>query len=124
MLGNTCQHGCFNFDKTDAGNALNRIVAELPPRPAGGGAGVDLIAEPWAIGGNSYQVGGFPAGWAEWNGAYRDTVRQAQNKLGSAAVTPGQLATRFAGSQRPVWRRRPQALAFGELPGRPRRLHA
>ena len=98
VLGNTCQHGCFNFDKMDAGNALNRIVAELPPRPAGGGAGVDLIAEPWAIGGNSYQVGGFPSGWAEWNGSYRDVVRQAQNKLGSAPITTGQLATRFAGS--------------------------
>jgi isoamylase len=98
VLGNTCQHGCYNFDKMDSGNALNRIVAELPPRPAGGGAGVDLIAEPWAIGGNSYQVGGFPSGWAEWNGAFRDTVRQAQNKLGSVAVTPGQMASRFAGS--------------------------
>jgi isoamylase len=98
VLGNTCQHGCYNFDKMDAGNALNRIVTELPPRPAAGGAGVDLIAEPWAIGGNSYQVGGFPSGWAEWNGGYRDTVRQAQNKLGSAAVTTGQMATRFAGS--------------------------
>ena len=98
VLGNTCEHGCFNFDKMDSGNALNRIVAELPPRPAAGGTGVDLIAEPWAIGGNSYQVGGFPSGWAEWNGAYRDTVRQAQNKLGSAVVTTGQMATRFAGS--------------------------
>ncbi|MGX4644353.1 alpha-amylase family glycosyl hydrolase [Massilia sp. SYSU DXS3249] len=98
VLGNTCQHGCFNFDKMDAGNALNRIVAELPPRPAAGGAGVDLISEPWAIGGNSYQVGGFPSGWAEWNGGYRDVVRQAQNKLGSAPITTGQLATRFAGS--------------------------
>ena len=98
VLGNTCQHGCYNFDKMDSGNALNRIVAELPPRPAAGGSGVDLIAEPWAIGGNSYQVGGFPSGWAEWNGMYRDTVRQAQNKLGSVAVTTGQLATRFSGS--------------------------
>lgn len=98
VLGNTCEHGCFNFDKMDSGNALNRIVAELPPRPAAGGTGVDLIAEPWAIGGNSYQVGGFPSGWAEWNGAYRDTLRQAQNKLGSAVVTTGQMATRFAGS--------------------------
>jgi isoamylase len=98
VLGNTCQHGCYNFDKMDAGNALNRIVAELPPRPAAGGSGVDLIAEPWAIGGNSYQVGGFPGGWAEWNGMYRDTLRQAQNKLGSVAITTGQLATRFSGS--------------------------
>ncbi|WP_229425392.1 MULTISPECIES: isoamylase [unclassified Massilia] len=98
VLGNSCQHGCFNFDKMDAGNALNRIVAELPPRPAAGGSGVDLIAEPWAIGGNSYQVGGFPSGWAEWNGAYRDVVRTAQNKLGTVATTTGQMATRFAGS--------------------------
>ena len=98
VLGNTCQHGCYNFDKMDSGNALNRIVAELSPRPDTGGSGVDLIAEPWAIGGNSYQVGGFPSGWAEWNGMYRDTVRQAQNKLGSVAVTAGQLATRFSGS--------------------------
>ncbi|MEN3277634.1 MAG: isoamylase [Massilia sp.] len=98
VLGNSCQHGCFNFDKMDAGNALNRIVNELPPRPAAGGSGVDLISEPWAIGGNSYQVGGFPSGWAEWNGSYRDVVRQAQNKLGSAPITTGQLATRFAGS--------------------------
>ncbi|WP_198120769.1 glycogen debranching protein [Massilia rhizosphaerae] len=98
VLGNTCEDGCYNFDKMDSGNALNRIVNELPPRPAGGGSGVDLIAEPWAIGGNSYQVGGFPSGWSEWNGSYRDTVREAQNELGVVAITTGQLATRFAGS--------------------------
>jgi isoamylase len=98
VLGNTCEHGCFNFDKMHAANALNRIVAELPPRAAGGGSGVDLIAEPWAIGGNSYQVGGFPSGWSEWNGIYRDTLRKAQNKLGSEPITTGQLASRFAGS--------------------------
>ncbi len=98
VLGNTCEHGCYNFDKTDVGNAINRIVRELPPRAAAGGSGVDLIAEPWAIGGNSYQVGGFPSGWSEWNGLYRDTVRQAQNKLGTIAVTAGQMANRFSGS--------------------------
>ena len=98
VLGNTCEKGCFNFDKTDPNNAINRIVRELPPRPAAGGTGVDLIAEPWAIGGNSYQVGGFPTGWSEWNGSYRDIIRQSQNKLGVAPITPGQLASRFAGS--------------------------
>ncbi|WP_426344622.1 alpha-amylase family glycosyl hydrolase [Pseudoduganella sp. R-32] len=98
VLGNTCQHGCYNFDKMDSGNALNRIVAELPARAAAGGSGVDHIAEPWAIGGNSYQVGGFPTGWAEWNGIYRDVIRQDQNKMGQVAITPGTLATRFAGS--------------------------
>lgn len=98
VLGNTCQHGCFNFDKMDAGNALNRIVNELPPRAATGGSGLDLIAEPWAIGGNSYQVGGFPSGWSEWNGLYRDALRKKQNQLGVEVVTTGTLASRFAGS--------------------------
>lgn len=98
VLGNTCESGCFNFDKMDTNNALNRIVRELPPRPATGGSGVDLIAEPWAIGGNSYQVGGFPSGWSEWNGIYRDTFRKSQNKVGVEPITPAQLATRFSGS--------------------------
>lgn len=98
VLGNTCEHGCYNFDKMDANNALNRIVRELPPRPAAGGTGIELVAEPWAIGGNSYQVGGFPSGWSEWNGIYRDTFRKDQNQLGVENVTPGQLASRFSGS--------------------------
>jgi len=98
VLGNTCQHGCFNFDKMDAGNALNRIVNELPPRAEAGGSGIDLIAEPWAIGGNSYQVGGFPSGWAEWNGKYRDALRKKQNQLGVETVLTAELASRFAGS--------------------------
>ncbi len=37
---------------------------------------VKLIAEPWDIGPGGYQVGGFPPGWAEWNGKYRDVVRR------------------------------------------------
>ena len=98
VLGNTCQDGCFNFDKLDPNNALNRIVRELPPRPAAGGSGIDLIAEPWAIGGNSFQVGGFPTGWSEWNGLYRDSLREAQNELGVVPVSVATLATRFSGS--------------------------
>src|SRR5688572_29615138 len=98
VLGNTIEHGGFNYDKLNPGTALNRIVRDLPPRPGTGGAGVDLIAEPWAIGGNSYQVGNFPSGWSEWNGQYRDLIRKDQNQLGVELVTPGQLATRVAGS--------------------------
>lgn len=98
VLGNTCTVGCFNFSSTDSNTALNRILSELPQRPAAGGSGIDLYAEPWAIGGNSYQLGSFPAGWSEWNGSYRDTLRQAQNDLGVATITTGQLAKRFAGS--------------------------
>jgi glycogen operon protein len=36
---------------------------------------VKLIAEPWDVGPGGYQVGNFPPQWTEWNGKYRDTVR-------------------------------------------------
>jgi glycogen operon protein len=36
---------------------------------------VKLIAEPWDVGDGGYQVGGFPTGWSEWNGKYRDATR-------------------------------------------------
>ena len=36
---------------------------------------VKLIAEPWDLGEGGYQVGKFPSGWAEWNGKYRDSIR-------------------------------------------------
>jgi len=98
ILGNTCTVGCFNFNAADPNTAINRILTELPPRPAGGGNGIDLFAEPWAIGDNTYQLGAFPAGWSEWNDRYRDQFREAQNELGVMTVTSGQLATRFAGS--------------------------
>ena len=55
---------------------------------------VKLIAEPWDIG--AYDLGGFPAGWSEWNGKYRDTVRDFWRS------TPGTLpdfATRLSGSR-------------------------
>jgi glycogen operon protein len=39
-------------------------------------ARVKLIAEPWDLGSGGYQLGGFPAGWQEWNDRYRDTVRR------------------------------------------------
>ncbi len=43
-------------------------------------------------------MGNFPEGWIEWNGGFRDTIRADQNAMGAEAVTPGQLATRIAGS--------------------------
>ena len=36
---------------------------------------VKLIAEPWDVGPGGYQVGNFPVLWSEWNGIYRDTMR-------------------------------------------------
>ncbi len=38
-------------------------------------SGIKLIAEPWDVGPGGYQVGQFPPGWSEWNGKFRDTVR-------------------------------------------------
>ena len=100
VLGNAQTAGGFTFDRDDPANILNRAIKELPVRPAAGGAGVDLIAEPYAVNdGGAYQLGNFPVGWAEWNDRFRDTIRASQNKLGFAKVTPGQLATRIAGSQ-------------------------
>jgi len=56
---------------------------------------VKLIAEPWDLGEGGYQVGGFPPGWAEWNGKYRDTVRDYWR---SADGTMAEFAARFTGS--------------------------
>jgi len=56
--------------------------------------GAKLIAEPWDIG--AYDVGQFPAGWSEWNGKYRDTVR---NYWRSTAGTLPDFATRISGSR-------------------------
>jgi isoamylase len=98
ILANTCERGCFNFNKFTPEGILNRAVNELPVRPEAGGPGVDLIAEPWALELGTYQLGEFPIGWAEWNDKYRDTIRTAQNRLGVAHIPPAELARRLAGS--------------------------
>ena len=58
-------------------------------------AELKLIAEPWDVGPNGYQLGNFPPGWAEWNGQYRDTVRRFWK--GDKGLVAG-LASRVAGS--------------------------
>ena len=55
---------------------------------------VKLIAEPWDVGEGGYQVGNFPVLWAEWNGPYRDVMRDFWR--GQARV--GDFAGRFTGS--------------------------
>ncbi|HYD77185.1 glycogen debranching protein GlgX [Ramlibacter sp.] len=54
-----------------------------------------LVAEPWDIGDNGFQVGGFPAGWSEWNGRYRDAVRDFWRGTDGAVQ---EFAARLAGS--------------------------
>src|SRR5436853_225799 len=55
---------------------------------------VKLIAEPWDVGPGGYQVGNFPVLWSEWNGPYRDTMRDFWR--GEASIA--QFASRFTGS--------------------------
>ncbi|MGY1670020.1 glycogen debranching protein GlgX [Geodermatophilus sp. SYSU D00710] len=56
---------------------------------------VKLIAEPWDVGEGGYQVGNFPALWTEWNGKYRDTVRDFWR---GESATVGEFASRITGS--------------------------
>jgi isoamylase len=56
---------------------------------------VKLIAEPWDLGEGGYQVGRFPVGWTEWNGKYRDVIRDYWKGEGGLI---GDLAYRVAGS--------------------------
>ena len=56
---------------------------------------VKLIAEPWDVGEGGYQVGNFPPQWTEWNGKYRDTIRDYWRGEPS---TLGEFASRITGS--------------------------
>jgi isoamylase len=56
---------------------------------------VKLIAEPWDLGEGGYQVGNFPLLWSEWNGKYRDSVRDYWR---GADQTLAEFASRFTGS--------------------------
>ncbi|WP_396656913.1 glycogen debranching protein GlgX [Microbacterium sp.] len=56
---------------------------------------VKLIAEPWDLGPGGYQVGNFPPQWTEWNGRYRDTVRDFWRGEPQAL---GEFASRLTGS--------------------------
>jgi isoamylase len=110
VLGNTCLNGAaesgapncpsggYNWDVADTNTAIHRILKEFIVRPAAGGTGLDLYAEPYAIGGNSYQLGNFPIGWSEWNVNFRDTMRQAQNEVGNQTIYITMDANDFTGS--------------------------
>ncbi len=65
VLGREGPGRCF-----DAGAAIFDAIAADPVL-----AGTKLIAEPWDLGPHGYHVGGFPVGWSEWNGSFRDAQR-------------------------------------------------
>jgi isoamylase len=69
---------------------------------------VKLIAEPWDIGEGGYQVGNFPPQWSEWNGRYRDTIRDfwRGNRRRSPSSATGSPAARTSTRPTPAGRRR------------------
>jgi glycogen operon protein len=90
----------FRFDLAttlarENGNYSQRAAFLAAIRQDPAMAQVKLIAEPWDVGPDGYQLGNFPPGWAEWNGQYRDTVRRFwKGDNGMVA----EMASRVAGS--------------------------
>jgi isoamylase len=74
----------------DRGSSFFEVIQQDPVLSK-----VKLIAEPWDAGPGGWQIGQFPPGWAEWNGAFRDCVRRFWR--GDAGQVP-ELATRLTGS--------------------------
>ena len=78
------------FQEVDKLSAFFDIVQQDPVISR-----VKLIAEPWDLGSGGYQVGGFPPNWSEWNGHFRDCVRDFWR---SQPSTLPELASRLMGS--------------------------
>jgi len=92
----------FRFDLAPA---LSRSTVGFDPRSAFLQAvhqdpvlrSVKLIAEPWDLGDSGYQLGNFPAPWAEWNGRFRDSVRSFWSGSGGTPAMR-ELGYRLTGS--------------------------
>ena len=74
-----------DYDEFDPHSSFLDAVAQDPVLQT-----AKMIAEPWDVGVNGYQLGNFPPGWAEWNGRFRDDVRSYwkadENTLGGMAA--------------------------------------
>ena len=86
-LASTLARELYDVDRL---SAFFDVVHQDPTLQA-----VKLIAEPWDLGSGGYQVGNFPVRWCEWNGKYRDTVRDYWR---GEEQTLGEFANRFTGS--------------------------
>jgi isoamylase len=86
-LASTLARGLYEVDRL---SAFFDIIHQDPTLSR-----VKLIAEPWDLGEGGYQVGNFPVRWCEWNGKYRDVVRDYwRGEPGKL----GEFANRFTGS--------------------------
>ena len=100
-------------------NRLSRLLRFIHQDPVI--SRVKLIAEPWDVGEGGYQVGNFPVLWAEWNGKYRDCVRDYWK---GDQGTIGEFAYRLTGSSDLYECERQAAHGEHQFRDRPRRLHA
>ena len=82
---------------------------------------VKLIAEPWDVGDGGYQVGNFPPRWSEWNGRYRDTIRDLWR---GEPATLSEFGIALHRQLRSLRGGDPQADGVGQLRHLPRRVHA
>ena len=86
----------------DWGGALMQVIEQDPLLST-----VKLIAEPWDVGPNGYQVGRFPWPWCEWNGRYRDVIRAywagEPHRVGDTATALGGSADLYAPAGRRPW---------------------
>lgn len=97
VLGNVVEKNGFYFDPNRADGLIQRLGQVLELRGDNGKDGsVDLIAEPWACGEGSYQVGNFPKKWKEWNDIYRSTIRKVFNSQENVSL--GSFAAAVSGS--------------------------
>ncbi|HLI45827.1 MAG TPA: glycogen debranching protein GlgX [Geobacterales bacterium] len=79
------------YEKINMNNALMIAIRQDPILSR-----AILIAEPWDLGPNGYQLGNFPLEWAEWNGKYRDIIR----RFWRGEMLPyGEIANRITGSR-------------------------
>jgi len=81
---------------------------------------VKLIAEPWDVGPGGYQVGNFPVLWSEWNGVYRDTMRDFWRRVGERR----RLRLTAVRLGRSLLLGRARSVRLDQLHHRPRRVHA
>ena len=81
---------------------------------------VKLIAEPWDVGEGGYQIGNFPPLWTEWNGKYRDGIRDFWH---GQHTTLREFAIRLAGSSDLYQQDSRRPLALGQPHHLPRRLY-
>jgi glycogen operon protein len=99
-LASTLARGCHDVDRMCA---FFEVIQQDPIVSQ-----VKLIAEPWDVGDGGYQVGNFPAQWSEWNGKFRDGVRDYWRGLDGALP---EFSFRLSGSPDlyQLDRRRPSA---------------